>query len=157
MSRLLVFACLLVVCLAQVDDSPKVDLVAAPAGGTPSKCYVCSTATHGDKCLNEKQGDPLPDLDQKNDVKDCPPKNGTSVCRKITQTVRDEVTVIRSCGYELWKGEEEICYKTLHQEFNTLVCTCKGTGDNKLCNSASGLTMSVMAVVATAVVAIMAS
>lgn len=69
-------------------------------------------------------------------LKDCPNdgKNYT-LCRKIYQHVRDDVRIIRSCGYE--KYEKGDCYKTVLEEYNTYVCQCEEDG----CNSGHSLKM----------------
>lgn len=52
----------------------------------------------------------------------------------------------RSCGYEKYKHE---CYKTVLEEYNTLVCQCEGDG----CNGASTAAASAISVAVGAVLA----
>jgi hypothetical protein len=63
--------------------------------------------------------------------------------------VRGTERVIRSCGYEDYKNP---CYKTVLEEYNTYVCTCK---DKDGCNTATSTKAgSVAALALTAVMAI---
>lgn len=63
----------------------------------------------------------------------CPEK--ADMCRKIYQDVRGDVRIIRGCAWEKYAriGEEpqqNTCYKTVMEEYNTYVCTCApGTKD----------------------------
>jgi len=67
-------------------------------------------------------------------------------CRKIKQTVRDDTRVIRTCGKEedidpetqKPRNPPRDCYTTVHEEYNTEVCSCIDDG----CNSASMFTAS---------------
>jgi len=59
----------------------------------------------------------------------CPTDRDYTICRKIYQKVRDKVDVFRRCG---WVEDERECYTTKLDEYNTVVCQCKGD----MCNSA---------------------
>jgi len=59
-------------------------------------------------------------------------KNVSMFCRKIYQNIRNEVSVIRKCGWiQDDKGRE--CYTTVMEDHNTEVCHCK----QSRCNSAN--------------------
>merc|ERR1719186_1070932 len=64
---------------------------------TPS-CHQCSTIT------SPSCGDPFP---SNITATPCPTDREYTLCRKIRQEVRDEVDVIRMCGYE---EQENECY-----------------------------------------------
>jgi len=68
-----------------------------------------------------------------------------TLCRKIKQTVRGDTRVIRSCGTVEDSVDRE-CYTTVHEEYNTEVCSCKEDG----CNSASMYSVSAAVVSAVA-------
>ena len=55
--------------------------------------------------------------------------------------------IIRSCGYEKYKSD---CYKTVLEEYNTLVCQCFEDGCNSAPHSAAA---SVFALLGAAVIA----
>ncbi|XP_040579469.1 UPAR/Ly6 domain-containing protein crok [Lepeophtheirus salmonis] len=115
MNRNFIFFSLAVLAISFIDS------------GSSIQCHQCST-------YDEKEcGDPFVNDDGslKSDkfLSECPEEKYT-LCRKTYQNVRGEVSVIRSCGYEEYKNE---CYKTVLEEYNTLVCTCKEDG----CNPAS--------------------
>jgi len=69
-------------------------------------------------------------------------------CRKITQTVRGDTRVIRSCGWIQDEKNRE-CYTTVLEEYNTLVCACEGKG----CNGATGFSVSMFATLSAVVLA----
>jgi hypothetical protein len=115
-------------------------------GTGPLKCYQCEGPLDGDCGVDIKEvGTQMP--------KECLPGWDDDVdkfklCRVIHQDVRGKLAVFRSCGYELYKNKtEESCYKTIHQEYNTLVCQCFEDG----CNGANGLGGSVMLLLAVVV------
>eukprot|EP00096_Caligus_rogercresseyi_P001833 TRINITY_DN1312_c0_g1_i2.p1 TRINITY_DN1312_c0_g1~~TRINITY_DN1312_c0_g1_i2.p1 ORF type:complete len:140 (-),score=34.30 TRINITY_DN1312_c0_g1_i2:1129-1548(-) len=104
------------------------------------KCHQCSSYNDkrcGDPFVNDEgevlSEDFLLDCENTDDIT-------YTLCRKTYQNVRGDVSVIRSCGYEEYKNE---CYKTVLEEYNTLVCTCKEDG----CNPASiaGSSMALLA------------
>ena len=67
----------------------------------------------------------------------------------ISVTVRDEESVVRSCGWEADKVDRE-CYTTVLEEYNTEVCSCNTDG----CNSADSVSsMSLATTVITGVLA----
>jgi len=78
---------------------------------------------------------------------DCP---AGSFCRKIYQNVRGDERVIRSCAQIPHKVNESNCYKTVLEEYNTLVCQCN---NEDFCNSSNMLSMSVFAIVSSAILA----
>merc|ERR1711963_13367 len=95
--------------------------------GNALKCHVCSSAVidacnEYDEEGNFKGGDQF--------LETCPDGQDT-YCRKIYQIIRDEESVVRSCGWEADKVERE-CYTTVLEEYNTEVCSCDTDG----CNSA---------------------
>merc|ERR1712142_453384 len=68
-------------------------------------------------------------------LKDCPDDGKTyTLCRKMYQNVRGEERVTRTCGYE-FKKEENECYPTVLEEYNTYVCSCPTDG----CNGANAV------------------
>ena len=64
-------------------------------------------------------------------------------------TVRGDVRIIRSCGYEEYKGQKDICYNTVLEEYNTYVCTCEGEG----CNGSQAVHVSMVSVLLAAILA----
>lgn len=133
-------------------------LAFVPADVTGIKCHVCNTPQNG-TC-----GDPFfyedrPDVPKTTKfIQECPADTADRkhFCRKIVQNVRGEERVIRSCGWEQHAPGKE-CYSTILEEYNTYVCACKndgpGEGDDKPCNNANGLQMSVLGAVSTLVLA----
>jgi len=133
-------------------------LALVPAGVTGIKCHVCSTPQEG-KC-----GDPFFFPDKPDDpkttefIKECPADTAERkhFCRKIVQNVRGDERVIRSCGWEEHAPGKE-CYSTILEEYNTFVCACRNDGegesDDKPCNNANGMQMSMMGAVSTLVLA----
>jgi len=90
------------------------------------KCHQCNS--HDDETCN----DPF----TKDTPTECPADGNTyTICRKIYQYIRDEPSVIRSCGYEKWDKYDGDCYTTVLEEYNTEVCSCAEDG----CNGTSGL------------------
>merc|ERR1712096_174120 len=82
---------------------------------TTLSCHQCSTIT------SPSCGDPFP---SNITATPCPTGREYTLCRKIHQEVRDEVDVIRMCGYE---EQENECYAT-----NTLA----GQYKEDMCNTA---------------------
>merc|ERR1719186_82289 len=101
------------------DTSPTTTTTATT---TTLSCHQCSTIT------SPSCGDPFPSNIA---ATPCPTDRVYTLCRKIHQEVRDEVDVIRMCGYE---EQENECYatNTLSGEYKTLVCQCK----EDMCNTA---------------------
>merc|ERR1711973_644679 len=98
--------------------------------GNALQCHVCSSADNEacneyDEEGNFKGGDQF--------LETCPDGQDT-YCRKIYQIIRDEESVVRSCGWEEDKVARE-CYTTVLEEYNTEVCSCKTDG----CNSADSV------------------
>jgi len=133
---------ILVVCLfitvskTQEVQSPELVEVAPEASNGPLQCYQCTGDAKSDCGENVKE---------KSEPKGCPEDwdedKKPTLCRVIHQVVRDEVTFIRQCGYELYKGKkEQNCYKTVHQEYTTHNCQCFHDG----CNAGSGISGSVV-------------
>jgi len=114
-----------------------------PEKGTDLKCYQCSSYTDAqcaDPFLEDSQGVNKAVKQNETFLKECDDK--ATMCRKIYQNVRGDERIIRSCGWELYKGKKEpLCYKTVLEEYNTYVCQCFGNG----CNGSSMLSVSVMA------------
>jgi len=96
-------------------------------------------------------------------LKEC--AGGEKYCRKILQVVRDEESIIRTCGSEEHrKAGEDIayspskkggfCYTTVMEEYNTEVCTCDPSIDEDGCNGASAFSaVSALTAVLTAIAA----
>merc|ERR1739842_138668 len=84
-------------------------------------CYQCSTVTDPD-CVDPIKTNMM--------ATTCPKDKEYTICRRIHQEVRGNVTVIRNCG---WIENENECYSTRLDEFNTLVCQCK----ENMCNTAN--------------------
>lgn len=92
-------------------------------------CYQCSTVTDPD-CADPIKTNMM--------ATTCPQDKEYTICRRIHQEVRGNVTVIRNCG---WIENENECYTTRLDEFNTLVCQCK----EDMCNNAmKGMVLSTM-------------
>jgi len=124
-------------------DSPLI------SGTGTLKCYQCEGPKDGDCGDNIKEvGTQMP--------QECLPGwededvDKFKLCRTITQEVRGKQTVFRKCGSELYKNKtEDSCYKTIHQEYNTVVCQCFEDG----CNGGKALTGSIMLLLAVVVAA----
>jgi len=96
-------------------------------------------------------------------LKEC--AGGEKYCRKILQVVRDEESIIRTCGSEEHRkaGESDayspskkggFCYTTVMEEYNTEVCTCDPSIDEDGCNGASAFSaVSALTAVLTAIAA----
>jgi len=98
--------------------------------GEGIKCHVCNGEKGCDDPYLEHNGQTIT-KDEK--LVECPATD--DMCRKIYQNVRDEVKIFRSCASERYAriGEDpqqNTCYKTVMEEYNTYVCTCApGTKD----------------------------
>merc|ERR1712062_528055 len=93
--------------------------------GQALKCHQCSSLD------DPKCGDPFVDeggaVVTDEFLKECPTDKEYTMCRKIYQYIRDEESIIRTCGYEEYKYD---CYKTVLEEYSTWVCSCKEDGCN---------------------------
>merc|ERR1712012_636579 len=87
--------------------------------GNALECHVCSSADNAECNKYDKEGKYL----GQGTLKTCPSGQDT-YCRKIYQIIRDEESVVRSCGWEEDKVERE-CYTTVLEEYNTEVCSCR--------------------------------
>lgn len=109
------------------------------AQGEALDCYQCSSYTDS-HCADpfffeNDDGTKVPKTPTF--LQPCPARDDGkeyTMCRKIFQNVRGEERVIRTCGYEEYKNEQE-CYTTVLEEYNTYVCGCKEDG----CNGAETL------------------
>jgi hypothetical protein len=118
---------------------------------TPLHCHQCSTYKDSqcdDPFFENSQGEKK---DNVQFLKPCK-EEGAKFCRKIWQNVRGDVRIIRSCAWEINKeNNTNNCYKTVLEEYNTLVCQCFGSG----CNTSSMLSMSVTAILSAVVLAVL--
>ena len=119
-------------------------VVALVSTGSSLQCHQCSTFTHtmcGDPFFNEDNGVKTP---KTNDfLKECPADgNDYTMCRKTYQNVRGDERIIRSCAFEEYRDQKDVCYKTVLEEYNTYVCTCEGDG----CNGSSTVGISMFSV-----------
>merc|ERR1712026_662310 len=112
--------------------------------GNALQCHVCNS-----------NDDLTPDCNKYNDDGSfagnyqTPCAEGETYCRKIYQMIRDEESVIRTCGKEEDTKDRD-CYTTVLEEYNTEVCSCQ----EDLCNSATSVSAaSVAASVLTAALA----
>ena len=111
--------------------------------GNALECHVCSSAVDTDCNKYDEEGNFLGNFKQT-----CPAGQDT-YCRKIYQIIRDQESVVRSCGWEADKVVRE-CYTTVLEEYNTEVCSCQEDG----CNSADSVSsMSLATTVITGVLA----
>jgi len=113
------------------------------AVGYAIKCHQCNSNTD-EEC---DKYDDMGEYQGQNTLKEC--AAGEKYCRKIPQVVRDEESIIRTCGSaEHRKAEENpdayspnkeggFCYTTVMEEYNTEVCTCNPDMDGEGCNGAS--------------------
>jgi len=120
-------------------------LLGLVAPGSGLMCHQCNSYE------NALCADPFSHEDgqvKSNDefLKECGDEQDYTMCRKVYQNVRDEVRVIRSCGW-IPDSRNRACYTTVLEEYNTEVCTCDSDG----CNSASLNSMSVMAALSSVV------
>jgi len=122
-------------------------IFAIASTGEALQCHQCTSYEHA-KCA-----DPFTYLDgeerklKTNEfLKDCPTDREYTLCRKVYQNVRGDERVIRSCGYEEYKND---CYKTVLEEYNTYVCTCKEDG----CNGSSTIQVSMISVLMAGILA----
>jgi len=117
----------------------------------PLKCHQCSTYTQSqcdDPFFENSQGEAKDNSEFLQVCKEPEAK----FCRKIWQNVRGDVRIIRSCAWEVNKeNNTDNCYKTVLEEYNTLVCQCFGSG----CNTSSMLSMSVTAILSAVVLAVL--
>ncbi|KAI1303583.1 hypothetical protein HDE_02131 [Halotydeus destructor] len=109
-------------------------LTTEPAAGHWSAKYVVDCATGTDKSHADSSLDPA---------------KSDSFCRKQYQEVDGNTWVIRSCGFV--KGDRA-CYTTANPPTKTVACQCD-SGD--FCNSAFGVSMSPLALVAAILTALL--
>lgn len=116
--------------------------------GEGIQCITCNSYDHS-HC-----DDPFSFSDDPTKIKDLfkkPCKEKDAFCRKIYQNVRGDERVIRGCATIRHKGlNESSCYKTVLEEYNTLVCQCM---DKDFCNSSNLLSVSILAIVSSAILA----
>jgi len=124
--------------------------------GDSIKCYQCNSyldANCADPFFYEDQASKAPEdrvMKDPDMLQECPAGDGKDYfCRKITQTVRGDERVIRSCGWVKDDKEGRDCYTTVLEEYNTLVCSCDGEG----CNGATGFSLSLFATMSALVLA----
>ena len=67
-------------------------------------------------------------------------KTHSPLCRTIFQNIRGYLSVVRSCGWEVYREKEDNCYKTVSEEYDTKVCQCFTDG----CNGSSTVMVSVV-------------
>jgi hypothetical protein len=115
--------------------------------GESITCHQCTSYDEAG-CDDPFQFADQPNVNKAGFLKPCE-GDGEYFCRKIYQNVRGDERVIRSCGSVPHKVNATNCYKTVLEEYNTLVCQC--FDDN--CNSGSMLSMSVLAIVGSAILA----
>jgi len=110
--------------------------------GNALQCHVCNSLEQPDCNRYDDEGNFQGSFESECGI-------GDTFCRKIYQMIRDEESVVRSCGSaEHPQGKE--CYTTVLEEYSTEVCSC--TEDN--CNSAdSRSSMSLATAVVTAALA----
>lgn len=135
----------LLLCFLQTGVASEDEYVPLAAGKKRS-CNVC-TSYKDAGCADPFQFPDQPKKDKIGFQQDC--GDGEYFCRKIYQNVRGDERIIRSCGKIAHKINGTNCYKTVLEEYNTLVCQC--FSDN--CNSGSMLSMSVLAIVSSAILA----
>lgn len=116
--------------------------------GAGLQCHQCNGNT------DKKCNDPFetsPGVAPATFLKDCE-ENKHTLCRKIYQDVRGEVSVIRSCAWEEYERDGEIkdCYKTVMEEYNTYSCTCNTDG----CNGAQNIQISSLIMIVLPIVAL---
>jgi len=131
------------------------------AVGYAIKCHQCNSHVNPECAKYDDSGAYI----GQGTIKECPA--GEKYCRKILQVVRDEESIIRTCGSEEHrKAEEDIgyspkkpggfCYTTVMEEYNTEVCTCDPSiaGVEEGCNGASAFSaVSALTAVLTAIAA----
>merc|ERR1712018_182016 len=95
--------------------------------GSGIKCHQCNSYDDY-HCADPFYYADSPDVPKTDKfLKDCPNDGKESFCRKIYQNVRDDVRIIRGCGYiPDEKGREG--YTTVLEEYNTEVCACNEDG-----------------------------
>jgi len=129
-------------------------LALVPSGNAVIKCHVCNSKSDGE-CGDPFFHEDSPNKPKTNEfIQECAKE--ATFCRKITQTVRDDSRVIRSCGFEKHEEGRE-CYSTVLEEYNTYVCACSNTAEQNEaglpCNTATGLQLSLVGLVSTLVLA----
>merc|ERR1711983_62725 len=113
--------------------------------GNALDCHVCSSQVDPDCNKYDDEGN---FLSGDKFLKTCD-GGKDKYCRKIYQMIRDEESVVRSCGWEEHPQGYE-CYTTVLEEYNTEVCSCSEDG----CNSADSVSsMSLATAVLTAALA----
>lgn len=126
--------------------------VAIHSGGEALQCHQCSSYTQA-QCADPFFFEPTSEGEERTPkttefLKDCPDDGNTyTLCRKIYQNVRGDERIIRSCG---WLEHKNECYKTVLEEYNTYVCTCKEDG----CNGSSNINMSLFSILASTILAV---
>jgi len=130
------------------------------AVGYAIKCHQCNS--HNDEICGKYDENGVY-LGGQDTLKEC--TGGETYCRKILQVVRDEESIIRTCGSAEHRkaGEDEayspskkggFCYTTVMEEYNTEVCTCDPSFDEDGCNGASAFSaVSALTAVLTAIAA----
>jgi len=116
--------------------------------GSGIKCHQCNSYTEAE-CVDPFFHPDTPDKPKTDKfLMECPNNGKEHFCRKIYQNVRDDVRVIRSCGWERdEKGRD--CYTTVLEEYNTVVCQCDADG----CNSANTYKLSLVSAMCAVVLA----
>lgn len=107
-----------------------------------TSCFVCNS--------NDDASCDDPYSSKSEHIKQC--TNGETFCRKTTQSVLGEISIVRQCAKELYKDDYEGCYKTAGKSTQH-VCTCKNEGTSQPCNNAVGAKSSFAAVVLSLAVA----
>jgi len=120
--------------------------------GEAFSCHTCTTYDNpesecNDPFFKDSEGHEKENIQYQSTCDD--PK--AYFCRKIYQNVRGDERIIRSCGFEHYKVNESNCYKTVLEEYNTLVCQCF----EENCNSSNVLRMSMMGVMVAGILAVL--
>jgi len=117
--------------------------------GSSIQCHQCNSYTDAE-CVDPFFHPDTPDKPKTDKfLKECPNNGKEHFCRKIYQNVRDDVRVIRSCGWERdEKGRD--CYTTVLEEYNTVVCQCDNADG---CNSANTYKLSLVSAMCAVVLA----
>jgi len=129
------------------------------AVGYAIQCHQCNS--HDNKECNKYDDNGV--YTGVDTLTDCP--GSEKYCRKILQVVRDEESIIRTCGSAEHRkaGDDEAyspskkggyCYTTVMEEYNTEVCSCDPSIDGDGCNGASAFSaVSALTAVLTAIAA----
>merc|ERR1712088_108057 len=96
------------------------------APGSGLKCHQCNSYEHA-LCADPFHHDDGGVKSNDEFLKECGTDQEYTFCRKVYQNVRDEVRVIRSCGW-IPDPKDRECYTTVLEEYNTEVCSCDGDG-----------------------------